>query len=169
MILRELTSHDQAAFEKLLDEWDGAFGYSLLYEIVAEKDFAIYLKLMNDMRDGINLTDNRVPMTSLFAFEGNVIVGKISLRHYLNTHLENFGGHIGYSVLPEYRRQGYASAMLKQSLVICKTMGILRVLIICDEGNVASTKVIQHNGGVLENIFHPADGSANKMRFWIQL
>lgn len=169
MILRELTEQDQLAFEKLLDEWDGAFGFSLLYDLVAEKDFQSYLKIISDIRDGKNLTDNYVPVTSLFAFENDVIVGKVSVRHYLNQHLENYGGHIGYTVLPDFRRQGHATEMLRQSLNFCRVVGIKKALLICDEENSASAKVIQNNGGVLENIYEPLDGSPKKMRFWIQL
>ena len=169
MILRELTSQDKSAFEKILDEWDGAFGYSLLYEFVVEKNFESYLNLMNEMKHGRSLGEGHVPMTSLFAFEGDVIVGKVSLRHHLNEHLENYGGHIGYAVLPDYRGKGYAREMLKQALPFCKALGLNKVLIICDEGNAPSIKVILSNGGILENTFDPKDGTAKKLRYWIQI
>ena len=39
------------------------------------------------------------------------IVGMIQLRHKLNEYLNNFGGHIGYSVRPSERRKGYAGRM----------------------------------------------------------
>jgi predicted acetyltransferase len=59
--------------------------------------------------------------------------------------------------------------MLKQSLPYCRTLGMKKLLITCNEENVASAKVIIKNGGVLENIYDPKDGSSKKMRFWIQL
>jgi predicted acetyltransferase len=71
MILRELTLKDQAAFEVLLDVWDGAIGFSMVYGLVAGMNFETYLKILNDARDGINLAEGLVPATSLFAFEGN--------------------------------------------------------------------------------------------------
>jgi predicted acetyltransferase len=169
MILRELNLHDKVAFEELLDVWDGAFGYSLLYEVMAEKKFENYLKLMNEMSRGINLPENHVPSTNLFAFDENVIVGKVSVRHHLNENLENVGGHIGYAVLPEHRKKGYASEMLKQVLSYCNQLGLHRVLVTCNENNIASAKVILKNGGVLENIFDPKDGTSKKLRYWIQI
>jgi predicted acetyltransferase len=169
MILRELTLKDQAAFEVLLDVWDGAIGFSMVYGLVAGMNFETYLKILNDARDGIYLAEGLVPATSLFAFEGNEIIGKVSVRHKLNKVLETMSGHIGYGVVPEHRQKGYASAMLEQSLPYCRTLGMKKLLITCNEENVASAKVIIKNGGVLENIYDPKDGSSKKMRFWIQL
>ncbi len=36
--------------------------------------------------------------TTYWACEGNRVVGRIALRHYLNENLKEFGGHIGYLV-----------------------------------------------------------------------
>ncbi len=66
-----------------------------------------------------------VPATGLFAFEGDVIVGKVNFRHRLNDFLLNVGGHIGYGVLPEFRGKGYASQMLKDSTQDAKMISIL--------------------------------------------
>ena len=41
------------------------------------------------------------------------VVGCIELRHTLNEALAVIGGHIGFSVIPEERRKGYATEMLK--------------------------------------------------------
>ena len=51
--------------------------------------------------------------------------------------------------------------MLHAVLPEAAALGISSVLVTCDVDNVASTKVIQANGGVLEN---ELDG---KLRFWI--
>ncbi|MBA2403699.1 MAG: GNAT family N-acetyltransferase [Bdellovibrionales bacterium] len=169
MILRELTLEDQSAFEKMLDQWDGAEGFSMLYGLLEGMNFQTYLNLMNEMRDGVNLVGDTVAATNLFAFEGPEIVGKVSVRHTLNKHLETVGGHIGYGVLPEFRQKGYASLMLKEALKYGRTLGLTRVLLTCDEGNLPSAKIIIKNGGVFENLFDPKNGSSKKKRFWIEL
>jgi predicted acetyltransferase len=167
VILRQLKASDRVAFEALLDEWDDSPGFNMLYGLLEGMAFESYVKVLNEMRDGVNLPEGHVPATSLFAFEGDEIVGKANVRHSLNKHLENVGGHIGYGVVLNHRKKGYATEILKQSLEYCRTLGLSRVLVTCDEGNVGSYKVIEKNGGVLENIFDPKDGSSKKKRYWI--
>ncbi|MBQ6052889.1 MAG: GNAT family N-acetyltransferase [Clostridia bacterium] len=66
----------------------------------------------------------------------------IQIRHFLNEYLENFGGHIGYSVSPSESRKGYASQMLKVSLPECKSLGIDKVLVTCSPENIGGKKTI---------------------------
>lgn len=169
MILRELELGDEVAFESMLDAWDGAPGFSLAFGLLEDASFAAYLSFLKDSRDGVDLTQGHVPSSSLFAFIGNEIVGKVSIRHELNPHLEKVGGHIGYGVLPLHRGKGYASVMLKLALDYCRRLGFKRVLLTCDETNKASARVIEKNGGVLENVYDPNNGTSKKCRYWIEL
>ncbi|PIM79635.1 GNAT family N-acetyltransferase [Fusobacterium pseudoperiodonticum] len=97
----------------------------------------------------------------------NYIVGMIDIRHYLNEYLTEAGGHIGYGVRKTERNKGYAKQMLKLALEKCKELKIKRVLITCDEDNIASEKVILSANPKLEDIRN-VDGE-NKKRFWIDL
>ena len=97
----------------------------------------------------------------------NYIVGMIDIRHYLNDFLKQFGGNIGYSVRKSERNKGYAKQMLKLALEKCKDLKMKKVLITCDEDNIASEKVILSAGAKFEDI-RSADGE-NKKRFWIDL
>ena len=97
----------------------------------------------------------------------NYIVGMIDIRHYLNEYLTQVGGHIGYGVRKTERNKGYAKQMLKLALEKCKELKIKRVLITCDEDNIASEKVILSANAKLEDIRN-VDGE-NKKRFWIEL
>ena len=110
-----------------------------------------------------------VPSSTYLAVreKDNYIVGMIDIRHYLNEYLTQVGGHIGYGVRKTERNKGYAKQMLKLALEKCKELKIKRVLITCDEDNIASEKVILSANAKLEDIRN-VDGE-NKKRFWIEL
>ena len=96
------------------------------------------------------------------------LVGMIDIRHRLNGHLLFTGGHIGYSVRKSERQKGYAKEMLRQALLLCREEYKLpRCLVTCDSDNIASSRTIEANGGVLENTV--ADGARMVKRYWIDL
>ena len=96
------------------------------------------------------------------------LVGMTNLRHYLNDYLLTYGGHIGYSVRPSERKNGYATQMLRLTLGKAKERGIEKVRICCDHYNIASAKAIRANGGVLEDeAYDSLDGTLTQ-RYWIE-
>lgn len=46
------------------------------------------------------------------------IVGMIDIRHRLNKFLQKYGGHIGYSIRPSERNQGYARKLWARRLTM---------------------------------------------------
>lgn len=163
MILRELTVEDEIAFYQMLDEWEDSSGFNLLFGLVSDLTFEKFLGLMKDLSEGKNLSPSEVPTTSLYGFVDGAIVGKVSIRHSLNPHFEKTAGHVGYGVVDKYRGNGYGAAMLARALEFAKGIGLEKVLLICEEENLASIKIIQKNGGVLVST------SEKRMRFWIEL
>ena len=62
--------------------------------------FRRYLEVLEEQERGINLpSPQHVPSTFRFAFVGTRIVGRATIRHFLNESLKRTGGHIGYVVL----------------------------------------------------------------------
>src|SRR3954451_11732855 len=102
-----------------------------------------------------------VPSTTLWWVDDDEYLGRLAIRHRLTESLLNLGGHIGYDARPSARRRGHATAMLRASLPVARDLGIDKALVTCDLDNVGSRKVIENNGGVLEDI---RDG---KRRYWI--
>lgn len=130
-------------------------------------DYFEWLKREKQNHLGIYLKPGYVPGTTYFYIKDDMIVGTINIRHCLNENLINVGGHIGYSVLPSQRRKGYATAMLKEAIQICKKWDIDPILVTCDKNNIASRKTIEKCGGQLENEYYDKQTNKTTLRFWI--
>lgn len=112
-----------------------------------------------------------VPQTMFWITRGEVnhYVGRLGLRHELNEMLQQFGGHIGYDIRPSMRRKGYGTRALALGLDEARKLGIDRVLVTCSEHNVASRKIIEANGGVLEDMVETPFREELTCRYWIDL
>lgn len=124
-----------------------------------------YLDLIARRRCGERLGGRLVPSTLLLAEAGGEIVGRASIRHELNDFLLREGGHIGYCVRPAHRGRGHATEILRRALIVARAVGVDRVLVVCDEGNTASERVIERAGGLLEDVRQGSDG-LEKRRYW---
>jgi predicted acetyltransferase len=104
---------------------------------------------------------HHVPCTTLWWVDGETYLGRLAIRHVLNDFLLDVGGHIGYDVRPTRRREGHATAMLRQALTWARGLGIESALVTCDDDNIGSIRVIEAAGGVLEDV------RGEKRRYWV--
>ena len=159
---KEIVLAYKAAFEAAGDSMDGTANLAKAESYEQWLGWVIQNGKEETVREGF------VPATTFLAFEGDALVGFVDIRHRLNDYLVQVGGHIGYSVHPDHRRKGHASAMLAHALGYCKIeLGLDRVLVTCDKGNTASHKTILKNGGVIENEVAIEDEVV--LRHWIAL
>jgi predicted acetyltransferase len=142
--------------------------YALNAEMLRE-DFDSYVKRLLDEEKGIGLPPGYVPQTTYWLIDEGQFVGRVSIRHRLTEHLLKEGGHIGYDIRPSKRRLGYGKKILSLVLPKVKELGITRALITCDETNIGSKKIIERNGGILENSILLSPDKPHKLRYWISL
>jgi predicted acetyltransferase len=165
LLLRPLAPGDEVV-ARLAQAELAADGFSFLLDLREGEPWPAYLERLDSLRVNADMVDGWVPATFLVAEVAGELVGRTSIRHSLNPWLARWGGHIGYGVRPGFRRQGYATEILRQSLVIAKGIGVHKALITCDEDNLASAAVIERCGGVLEGTVPGESGSPAKRRYW---
>ncbi len=120
----------------------------------------------------IDLPEGHVRGTMLWLVEGDKFIGQIDIRHELTSVLKQYGGHIGYEVRYSESGKGYGSKMLAMALDYVKDeLKLKRVLLTCDDDNMGSIRVIEKNGGVLEDkiINKLQRGEVVTRRYWIEL
>ncbi len=127
--------------------------------------FEQMLKRLRDRRKGKNISKKDVAATVYFIVKDNTVVGTIDARSYLNDNYYADLGHIAYYIKPEERKKGYATKALE--LVLKKYKNTDRILIACTKDNIASSKVIENNGGVLEKIYLSDRFGVEIKRYWI--
>lgn len=135
------------------------------------EDPEAYIRVCRDYEDPEKVPDHLVPATQLLFIRksDSRLVGMLQVRHRFNDFLEQYAGHIGYSVRPSERCRGYAREMLRMALPFCRELGLDRVLISCIDGNIASERTILANGGVYESTVYEPTGDRYLKRFWITL
>lgn len=128
-----------------------------------------WLSAVKDNQKEETVREGRVPASTYLAIGvgDNKLIGMIDIRHRLNDYLLQFGGNIGYSVRKSERGYGYAKEMLELALKKCIDLNINHVLVTCDKENIASSKTIIRNGGVLEN--EVVEGNDITQRYWITI
>ena len=134
-----------------------------------ENNFSKYIANFELESQGKNLPEGYVQKIIYWLINNDEFIGTVSIRHSLTENLRQFGGHIGYDIRPSKRRQGYGKKILQLAIHKAKTIGIKNILITCDVGNIGSKKIIETNGGILENKLIIDPNKPEKLRYWIRL
>ena len=132
-----------------------------------DESFDDFVKSLNNYSKGLQLPEGWVASTELWLIEEDEFIGRISIRHTLTEGLLKKGGHIGYYIRPTRRKKGYGKRILTLALEEAKHIGLSKVLVTCDEDNIGSRKIIEANGGVMENSVEIEKGKPKTLRYWI--
>lgn len=148
-------------------------GFYFRFPISTEETFEEDVKMLDDKVEGINIPDWEVPNSTLFLYDKyrDKIIGGVNIRHELQKNYLINGGHIGYYVGKNERKNGYAKLLLSKALEILKNREINKALITCVKGNTASAKVILSNGGVFEKEIEAESNGVTEdyERYWIDI
>lgn len=129
---------------------ENGFSHSFAFtDDVEFREAALPRLIAESNAENIGPAPGRVPQTYYFLWDGDEIVGVFKLRHQLTDELRQRCGHVGYSIHPNLRGRGYATAGL--SRLIKEARRIVRedaLLLFTEATNVASQRVIVANGGV---------------------
>ena len=129
------------------------------------------IQSMKDSRDESKLKPGYVKAYKYFFVDEDKLIGIISIREKLTEKLLQFAGHIGYAINPKYWNMGYGKQMLKMALDKHKDLiKEDKILITCDDDNIGSYKIIEANGGILENKVQNEDCGEVFItrRYWIE-
>lgn len=143
-------------------------GYGASHTLGPPASLGDLIAFFDAQHQGRSLRPGWVPSTTWFWEGAGELHGVISLRHRLTPSLEAFGGHIGYSVAPSWRRRGVATAMVAGALGTCRELGITRVLLTCDANNRGSARTIELNGGRLEREAWHEETQRTTRWYWIE-
>lgn len=156
--------------ELLADLGNGESGFSGTPVHTGEVTLEQFLRICCDMPDPAKLKPGLVPQTVYWMIDSDGdAIGMVRVRHYLNGKLLIHGGHIGYYVRRDKRGNGLAKEALRLALMELKKLGENRALLTVDDDNIPSIKVIETNGGKLEDIRNDPDTGKPFRRYWIDL
>ena len=127
---------------------------------------------MKNFETGKDLPEHCVKATYFWLVDNDEFIGEISIRHSLTDSLLRYGGNIGYGIRYSHWNKGLGTIMLSKALEYARdVLGLSKVLITCNDNNYGSARVIEKNGGILQDkIINKIEGVEKlSRRYWIEL
>ncbi len=161
-------------YKEMMDEWNMEGSriapWPLHLKYHTEDFFKEMLARIKDVENGENLGEYASSTTYwLYDDEKDILIGASNLRHYLTEDGLKLWGHIGYGIRPSERKKGYATELLKMTIVEAKKRNIKKVLLGAYTGNIGSWKVMEKCGGIFENIVIEEETGLPIKRYWITI
>ncbi len=130
-----------------------------------------WLLFTKNNRDKETCYKGILPNTTYVLVDNEEAIGFLNLKHELDDKARIRYGHIDMSIGPSKRQKGYGRQMLGLSLDKAREKGLDRVLLIAEQGDKVTNKIILDNGGQLDNtvIIVEDDEASYWKRYWINL
>lgn len=157
-----------AAFTEMLDDY-AANGTPFL-QITDPEIFPYFVRTCVKHSTGFGLSLTTSPYTRYFLVDDDGhIFAQGDVRHKPTKENVMFKGQLGYGVLPSKRGCGYGKLMCALLLEKCKEKGFNEVIITCRDDNIASAKIIEHNGGKFQNTVFDKKNDVFLRRYLVNL
>jgi predicted acetyltransferase len=135
-----------------------------------QSSIASYLHRLQDNDGGMDMPGGMVPETTFWLLDdADRLVGTTRLRHLLTPEWRAWCGHIDYYVRPGERGKGYGHAALTLTLNEARELGLNRVLVTVETTNERSLRVVERQGGRLEDERVLEADNVPYRRYWINV
>ncbi len=152
----------------LIELGRGEMGFGGTDFTPSQESLSTFLQRLLDRESEKDLLPGLVPFTTFWLLDdATAVVGMCRLRHRLSGELLHHGGHIGYYVRPSARGKGYGNRVLALTLAEGRKLRIDRFLLTVDCTNEPSIRVIEANGGVMEDERIDDETGRPFKRYWI--
>ncbi|HSW48196.1 MAG TPA: GNAT family N-acetyltransferase [Candidatus Saccharimonadales bacterium] len=159
----------EKSYFQAVEEGKDETGITRIESPKSSQSFQEFVNWKINQSKGLDLPEGYVANTELWLIDKDEFIGFVNIRHSLTKHLLKVGGHIGYWIRPTKRHLGYGKEILRLSLIQIQKLRIKKALVTCDDTNSASRKIIESNGGILENIIENGSENPKKRRYWINI
>jgi predicted acetyltransferase len=160
MKLEDAKNEDVFNMLQEIPKVDNGFENSV-YGLTREQ-FGDWVRRTVEWSMGVGLPEGLVRETYCWFYVDDQLAGLGKIRHNLTERLRMHGGNIGYALRPSARGKGLGKIWLALLMDQARKFGIEDLLVTCIPSNIASRKIIEANGGVLES------GDEETSRFWIR-
>ena len=163
--LVELNKKYKKQFIDMMEEWKNTNERIIPY-ILNNIDYH-YFEHFITQAEIIESTRVKAPSKLYFCLDTtrNIFIGAVVIRLELNSDLLERGGHISNGIRPSERNKGYGNKLVSLAVKKCEQHGINKILMVCDKNNIASSKTIINNNGILENELK--HDNITIQRYWI--
>ena len=128
-----------------------------------ERDFKPWLDKIIQLNLGNSLTNGETPTSTFFMYVDTRLVGYLTIKR--KSYNQNSVGQVYINIRPSDRKKGYGTYFLKEGLNKCKAINIHQVIMSCPEESIGGARLIEKNGGVLQETKY-LNGSSIRMKIY---